>query len=386
MINSAAQEAALAWLQTFKTNGRPAVNIIGPTASGKTRLALLLCSRVSNPLVTSPLEEEPADLARKVVTAQQSYCVRSVAEFAGLSYGPRVDLLVIEDAEFLDVASVRAIVLLARQRTIPIVLVSATPLRRPSSLICQQIRLFKPTVRQAAHEIVRARGIDERIALAVCSRFGGDIRQAKLELGILYGRSGPTVAKADITCADPLQRTPLEVAKALFSSTKPDFTVQLMQCLERDDASRVRALVADHYVKCTSGDVCFAADAISLADTLSSKSRGVADVLGLSAAGFVHGVKIPFVSDCNVPALIKCSADWKTVDAVERRIVQTLAIGGRAVAQSVVLEMSSLGIPLHIAEWDKIRLAAAVGRPPTVVNAESRAALSTALFESSHPP
>lgn len=383
MMNSAAQEAAVSW---HETRAKPALNIIGPTSSGKTRLALLLCSRAKNPLVVSPLECEPADLARRIRGVHQSYTVRSVADFAGLSYGPRVDLLVVEDAEFLDAASARLLSELARQKLLPIVCVSPEPLQRPPPQLFKQVRLFKPTVRQAAAEIARSRGVDESVALAVCARFGGDMRQAKIELGLLCGRSGSTAVRAQVTNSDPLQRTPVEAARALFSAAaagRDAFATEALRCSERDDASLVRSLVAEHYVKSTAADpasLAEAAEAASLADSLPRASRHVADVVGVSAAEFAPGAKIPFSAGvAAAPRCCKCTADWTLVDAVERRIVRTLAARGASAARAVALEMSSLGLEPRIAEWDGVRAAAAVGRQPTPVPAEARAALAFEL-------
>ena len=398
-MNSVALSNAASWLSSGewkKPTGKPALHIIGPLSSGKTSLvsALVAPPARKNHLELSGLDD-PRTFARRLREVAESHLVKTVAEYAGLSYGPRVDVVVVEDAEFLDpAAGARALREFCGRRLVPVVCISCEPLPQSSlsPALFKQIRIFRPTVRQAAKELQRyaeAVGLvdlkDDRIAVALSSRFDGDIRQAKIELDLLFCRSARTVLRAEAGRCDVPQRSASEVARTLFAASTA--TAAILTACDRDDSSAVRALVAENYIRARDVAVhglAAAAEDVSMGDALWSASREAADLFGIGAA-VACGSRAGLVGRAEQPPRTwpyavqnAARVPRDAAEAIERRIVWTLARAGPRAAGAVAREMRSLGLAT-IADWDAVRLLVAVGTAPRVVDPAARLALAKEL-------
>ena len=384
-MNTRQLETAVKWLSQWPKK-QPILLITGQSASGKTTLAhLLLHDRV-----VKEINGFDSKIPRDLKLLGSDFDVKTVADMAGLSYGPKFNTVLVEDAEFCDLPTLRTIVSFAKAAIMPVVCIcgDSRPIDYVLTGVSLQLRLCRPTVNVAAEILspsieckVGGVNIDRRLAARVAERCNCDIRQSKIELQMIR-TTGEDLGKGS-SGVDKDSPTAFDSITTLFPYRSLAAALNLM-----DTDPTLPMMVAENYVKVKDlkpCDMADAADEISAGDLYPSD---VAELLTVAAAPY-H-TKKGLTSRSVYPSIISRTAtaqanrrkmpkgvDYTTINAVENRIVKTLARGVAAAA--VAREMRSMGLT-KIAHWENVRDLAPIGKVPVKVAPSQKDQLYKALI------
>lgn len=345
-------DLAREWL---RTKPKPVLLLSGPTASGKTTLA---CELLKERRVVE-VNGFSAGIPRQLRALSAAANVKTVADYAGTP-SRKVDALLVEDAEFCDTGTMRAIVAFALGGVMPVVCVSGESRPVDPSLVgvSTHIRLFRPTLRAVADILVSQDGADPRLASRLAERSHGDLRQARIELGLIR------------STGEELQGGVDRDRPSVYDAVQHLFAHPTVAVLEQDAEDLLPMMVAENYVKAKDAGphrLARAAEAVSTADmyhgvpessqvfSLAAAPSAVSGNLGARAiypSVISHGV---------AKSRLPRGVDLYNINLVEKKLVKALADG--APPEAVAREMTDMG--LHdMAQWEAVRTLAPMGREP----------------------
>jgi hypothetical protein len=351
-------ESLTNWLHTWPQVKEHLVLVTGPTASGKTEL----WKQVVGDKTIVEFSGFASKLAKYVARLHQSLTVKTVAEYAGMSYGKKPEVVIVEDIDAADAPAQKALVAFAKTRTIPVICVSIAVPEKAVTDAALHVRMQRPPLDLVAKDLLRAadeqahEGFTLKDAKRIAETCNCDIRQARLALTWCQGAC----------LADQARQTAFDIVPRLFSSSAnfdPNKTADHL----------VPLMVAENYHKArnlTPQAAAAAADAVSQGDALPPCDEDVMTFFQVTApcAHAAAPLSSRPVYPSAAPAKKKIPCRYDLLQAVEARIVKSLSW---APVSSVAKEMQSLGMT-SITDWEAVRTVAPVGRAPVAVPADKK--------------
>ena len=363
-------ETAVRWLSL--PNKTKVLLLCGPCASGKTTLAFKLLEKH----VIREFSGFDCNIPRELKLIKNQLYTKTVAEYAGVTYGPRMSAIIIEDVEFCDINNLKAIIAFAP--VLPVVCISgdSKPPDPCLTMSSVQVRLFRPTVKVGT-ELLSSYG-STKVVSKVLESCNCDLRQAKIELELSSPQS--TMMVVDKTLPNAFDSMPL-----LFPYKSLDQSLKIMQ-----NDPLISMMVAENYLKTKElnvTDMATAAEDISTSDILHqvpevssifsviSVPKNVRKGLSIRACypSVISRRAVEFANYRKMPV----GVNYTTINAIEKRIVRTLERG--LSADIVAKEMKSMNLD-RIDQWDAIKSLAAVGRDMIKIHPSKREQLRKCLF------
>lgn len=264
MIGAQSQINALSgWLHEWPKTKQCLVVVTGPTASGKTTL----WKQVTNGRPITEMSGFMEKMSKHLDRLKQSTTAKTVAEYVGMSYGKKPEILIIEDAEMADVHSQKSILSFARTRVLPVICVSAELPEKVLLDAALHLRLQRPSLDQVAKKLLHeadVHGLSDftlKDAKDLAESCNCDLRQARIEMEMLSCGSG------SLSFCDRAPPSAFELVPKLFSFNRLD----IEKTLKTATGSLVPMMIAENYHKAKGFDIhraAYIADAISRGDAL----------------------------------------------------------------------------------------------------------------------
>lgn len=352
------------WLHAWPQVKERLALITGPTASGKTEL----WQQVVGDKMAVEMSGFTSKLGKYIARLHQSLVVKTVAEYADMTYGKKPQVLVIEDIESADVPAQKAVVAFAKAHVIPVICVSISLPEKVLVDAALHVRMQRPPLDLVAKDLLRAadeQGLCDfslRDAKRIAEACNCDIRQARLAL--VWN-----------SACDAARQTAFDVVPRLFCSC-PNFDPN------KTGDHNVPLMVAENYWKArglSARAAAAAADAVSQGDALPPCDEDVLTFFQVTVPCVC--VAAPLSSRPVYPASTsmlsrkRAPCKYDVMQAVETRIVKSLSWADPA---NVAKEMQSLGMT-SMADWESVRTMAAIGRPPTAVPLDKKDELAAIL-------
>lgn len=257
-------ELLTTWLREWPKTKQVIVVVTGPTASGKTALWKIVTHKKTIVEFSGLSEKLPKQLER----LKQTITSKTVADYVGMSYGKKPEVLIVEDAEMADPYSQKAIVVFARTKVLPVICVSAELPEKVLLDASLHLRMQRPPLDQVARCLLREADAlgnisdftlkDAKVLAESCNC---DLRQARIELEMLSYSSGK------LSFCDRALPSAFELVPKLFSSHRMDIEMTLKMAT----GTIVPMMIAENYHKAKGFSIqkaALAAEAISRGDTL----------------------------------------------------------------------------------------------------------------------
>ena len=372
-------ESLSKWMNEWPAGKQSLVLLTGPTASGKTALWKQVTDALGKLVVefTGFSEKLPVRLGQ----LKQATTAKTVADFAGMSYGKKPDVLVIEDANMSSAQGQKAVLAFARYKVMPVICVTSELPEKVLLDAALHIRMQRPPLDLVAKELLRHAdelGLADfalRDAKGLAESCNCDIRQAKIEVQLLSYGGG----SGSLSFGDRSQPNSMDATSHVFASRNI--------CEAETSDHMVPLIVAENYHKAKGMSIeraCLVVDSISRGDSL----RQVEDSMTVFSQ-----VKVPCVYAADslstrpsYPTVVAhCAAlatnkrrlpcPYDLLQPIENRIIKTLSW---APASAVANEMRSLGLTKMV-DWEAVRTLAPIGRQPVHVTLEKKDELSRCL-------